>query len=655
MSAISKVKKIYITILILLFCSTISYSSANTGGGGPPGGEKKNFVKTAFMIPPGMDDPRLLNLQIQTEDVSGASFQNAFKIGGTKTTQIGNMALDNEGNMYVTGGFTGTIEIGNTTLTSSKGYDVYTAKYDADHNLIWIRMAKGSDTTVDDFSLDGGTVLAVDGEGNIYVGGSFVKSLSFEDANGNVVKELTDGRNDNNLNFEMFVAKYDSDGNLLWAKGGNSQSTGESDNLAMGRNTVNAIVLDPDDYPYIAGSYSGSDFLGTQVGIVGKSDFFLASLDKNDSDIFWVSTMGTPDDDYAISVSADTLGYLNVLGVIGKGEMELPDTTATWNNDTGEDDTFVISYDVNGKWYFTSFIGAGEKILGNSIATAENGDFFVTGTFINSATFAGSDIEIHGNGSEYDSYVAKYDLNGDAIWAKKFGYNEVEACNIVTDKNDDVYIFGTFVDSVIFADDTDRPFLLTTTSTSDQFVAKYGNDGSFLWAKQISGTGAESKDLIYDENKIPFRSIPTDIVYSPNNEGELYLTGDFDGSINFDNVSLTSINQARYGFVAKLDLNNTTGIEDGSISIAEKYELLQNYPNPFNPNTTIKFSIPESGNVSIDIYNSVGQKIKTLINSTYSAGSHQARWNAENEATGVYVYVMKSGNAVESKKMLLLK
>ncbi|MGE5430368.1 MAG: T9SS type A sorting domain-containing protein [Syntrophomonadaceae bacterium] len=85
------------------------------------------------------------------------------------------------------------------------------------------------------------------------------------------------------------------------------------------------------------------------------------------------------------------------------------------------------------------------------------------------------------------------------------------------------------------------------------------------------------------------------------------------------------------------------------------YELMQNYPNPFNPSTTIKYNIPEAGYVRLDIFDMLGKKIATLVDEYQSAGIHQKTLKAENLASGIYYYRIRSGSYLSTKKMLLVK
>jgi len=89
--------------------------------------------------------------------------------------------------------------------------------------------------------------------------------------------------------------------------------------------------------------------------------------------------------------------------------------------------------------------------------------------------------------------------------------------------------------------------------------------------------------------------------------------------------------------------------------VPSSYSLEQNYPNPFNPATTIKFSLPEATNVTLTIYNALGQKITELVNTKLEAGRYSYQWDAKNVATGIYIYELRTEKFVSMKKMILLK
>ena len=85
------------------------------------------------------------------------------------------------------------------------------------------------------------------------------------------------------------------------------------------------------------------------------------------------------------------------------------------------------------------------------------------------------------------------------------------------------------------------------------------------------------------------------------------------------------------------------------------YELAQNYPNPFNPTTVIKYSIPETANVEIKVYDMLGGEVANLVNDVKEAGSHVVNFNAANLTSGIYIYSIRAGEFVQTMKMTLLR
>ncbi len=117
-----------------------------------------------------------------------------------------------------------------------------------------------------------------------------------------------------------------------------------------------------------------------------------------------------------------------------------------------------------------------------------------------------------------------------------------------------------------------------------------------------------------------------------------------------------SINPAYYKFW-DYDLHRPktpTGITELP-GVATTFKLEQNYPNPFNPSTKIEFSIPAQSQVELKVFNILGQEVSTLVNESLKAGNHVVTFDASRLATGVYLYRIKAGSFVSTKKMLLLK
>jgi hypothetical protein len=88
---------------------------------------------------------------------------------------------------------------------------------------------------------------------------------------------------------------------------------------------------------------------------------------------------------------------------------------------------------------------------------------------------------------------------------------------------------------------------------------------------------------------------------------------------------------------------------------ANQFRLAQNYPNPFNPTTTIRFSIPHSGHVTLRVYNVLGEEVSTLLDEYLPSGDHTAEWRSGNLASGMYFYRLRSGDLLDTRKLVLLR
>lgn len=101
--------------------------------------------------------------------------------------------------------------------------------------------------------------------------------------------------------------------------------------------------------------------------------------------------------------------------------------------------------------------------------------------------------------------------------------------------------------------------------------------------------------------------------------------------------------------------NQITDVEKEKGLFPIKFELKQNYPNPFNPTTKIEFSLPKKEQVSLKIFNSIGDEVATLVNEALPAGIHNRSWNAVDVASGVYFFRLQAGGFIETKKLVLMK
>jgi hypothetical protein len=113
-------------------------------------------------------------------------------------------------------------------------------------------------------------------------------------------------------------------------------------------------------------------------------------------------------------------------------------------------------------------------------------------------------------------------------------------------------------------------------------------------------------------------------------------------------------------YIATWDEFATDTDDDTPDIIPESFHLAQNYPNPFNPSTNIEFDLPSRAHVTLEIFNVLGQKVRTLIDEDRAAGPYRVIWDGTDDAnhsvsTGVYLYRLKTGDLAEVKKMVLLK
>ncbi|HMN49072.1 MAG TPA: T9SS type A sorting domain-containing protein [Ignavibacteriaceae bacterium] len=145
-------------------------------------------------------------------------------------------------------------------------------------------------------------------------------------------------------------------------------------------------------------------------------------------------------------------------------------------------------------------------------------------------------------------------------------------------------------------------------------------------------------------------------------------------SIAFKNGAGTTTNAQSYSFVddlisvkhgkvsyrlKQIDFNGASKysqvVEVELNSMPLSYSLDQNYPNPFNPSTKISYQLPQSGFVSLKVYNAIGKEVATLVNEEKSAGNYEINFSANGLSSGIYFYTIQSGSFTQTKKMILMK
>jgi len=528
----------------------------------------------------------------------------AKKAGGTSYDNGLSIAIDANENSYVTGYFSGSATFGTTTLTSSSEYysDIFVAKLDNNSNWLWVKQAGGT-------NWDYGYGIAVDANGNSYVTGYFYNSATF-----GTTTLTSSGYAD------IFVAKLDSSGNWLWAK----QAGGASFDYGYG------IAVDDNGNSYITGVFEEIATFGTTtLTSSGYEDIFVAKLDSNGNWLWVKQAGGTGWDDYGRGIAVDANGNSYVTGYFWDSAT-FGTTTLT---SSGNSDIYVAKLDCNGNWLWAKQAGGTGWDDGYSIAVDANGSSYVTGFFMESATFGTTTLT---SSSEYysDIFVAKLDSSGNWLWVKQAGGTDYDCgYGIAVDANGNSYITGCFNYIATFGTTT-----LTSSGSTDIFIAKLDSSSNWLWAKQAGGASFDyGYGIAVDDN------------------GKSYVTGYFEDSATFGTTTLISSGYEDI-FVAKLGEVNSIDLPD-IISFSGIHSI---YPNPFNPLTTIDYEISMPADVKIEVYNNRGQLVRNFILGYKKQGSYKLTWEGEDNngclcSTGIYYIRMQAGKEIYIKKAVLLK
>ncbi len=137
------------------------------------------------------------------------------------------------------------------------------------------------------------------------------------------------------------------------------------------------------------------------------------------------------------------------------------------------------------------------------------------------------------------------------------------------------------------------------------------------------------------------------------NIGDIAVRDNRNGS--FDAFVLAPNNGIWAFYLEGPDYDGPVAADDDPALLPERYHLEQNYPNPFNPVTQIRYELPESAQVRVDVYSVTGQRVGTLVNERQSAGSYQVAFDATGLASGVYIYRIQAGNFIAGRQMTLIR
>lgn len=501
----------------------------------------------------------------------------AKPISGGSDVQIRKNVVDSNNNIYVTGNFIGSVDfdpsLNDYILTSpsstyNNNSDIFIAKYNVDGNLVWAKQLIGSGIA------DYGLSIDIDSNGNIYTTGYFSQNVDFNPS--------PSGYNSINVSGfpHAYLLKLDNNGNYIWAK---------------------HIISSASSIGYQVKIHNGNIFL--TGSFYGNSDFDFSS------NIFQLGTNSTQEDGFIAKYDLDgDFIWAKKYGGIGIGEI-----------------LQGINFDSNNNIYTTGYIRA----------STTTGSTLIDG--ITSVQFFGQD----------DILIIKTNSLGELIWAKSFGSSNYDYSwgNVSIDDNDNIYITGQFRNTIDFNDDPSDTFNLSTYFING-FLLKINSNGVFQNAIRIGGNGDHTPCLqsLISQNQITlfgkfsgtadFDNSTNDYVLSSSGlediyilnldlnlnflnvkkiggngnqyfggvsyeNGNLYITGSFNGDTNFDLLGgsniLTPVGNYD-SFITKYSLplldHNTFTLSKSKI-----------YPNPFYSSINI-----ESSNLNkVEVYDSFGK------------------------------------------------
>ncbi|HRH03494.1 MAG TPA: SBBP repeat-containing protein [Bacteroidia bacterium] len=442
-----------------------------------------------------------------------------------------NVTSDNFGNIYIVGhvGWGNDFDpsILNSFLYGEEG-DNFLAKYDISGNFLWARRL-GS------LRLDEGYDVAVDKNSNVYITGFFQYNLSST--------VYSSGNED------IFLAKYDTNGNLIWLNhmGGADWDIGTS------------LDVDSSGNIFVSGSFDGpADFdpsTGTSI-LNGTVNGFLAKYDTNGT-LIWAKKIGESSSIFAqtqcSAISIDIEGNLIITGLFGDTMDFDPSSNVANLISNGDADIFLAKYDNNGNYLWAIQIGDTGYALGCSLATDFYKNIYLAGYYNGITDFDPSPDTACLNSANGRNFIAKYDTIGNYIWANPLnsGGNALNI-DLVVDSVGNIFTSGLFSDTVDIDPSTAINNLISKGSV-DFYLAEYDSDGNYKRAFSIGGPSYEDiYGLALDNSK------------------NVILTGTSWGAVDFDpSINSTPLTGGRNMFLAKYSLCNSSSFQ--TVTVCNSY------------------------------------------------------------------------------------
>jgi len=358
----------------------------------------------------------------------------------------------------------------------------FLALYSPDGLLRWV--ARG----VPDMHNIRGRDVAIAANGDILVIGEFYDDVTL--GWGEAEETLLDG----DAPWSVFVARYDHDGTLLWAKAAGAP---EGDDLGGG------VAAGSSDAVLVTGSFSGDFSMGlgepheTLLQTTGNDDMFVAKLDGATGNLVWVSRAFGKGDDRGSEVVALGDGSSVVTGSFGKGNDSALLATVFGQDEDGETTlltdgaraVFLARYSGDGTLVWAtenSDSSYGELESGDDLALMTGGKVLVSGTYENLGAFGEVELPYFPGSS---LFLVEYDLEGDALWGSAAG-GDGTACGLGLDRDQDgsIALTGFFSGSIEFGGGETNATTFYDYEECSAYIARYAPDGTLEWASRLMST-----------------------------------------------------------------------------------------------------------------------------------------------------------------------
>ena len=501
------------------------------------------------------------------------------------------IASDNMGNVYETGIFGDSISFGSYSLIGiHNGGNAFLVKYNSLGNVIWAKNA--NDSTI--ASPYGG--ITTDPLGNIYVAGYFQSKVTF----GSFV--LID---DSATTDDIFIAKYDANGNVIWAR-----SIG-----ASGNDRAYGINADVFGNIYITGWFNSSSltFGSHIISRVGNSyNIFIAKYDSLGNAIWAKSAGGNGiDGDSGSGITSDLYGNVYITGTF-YSNIAYFDQDSLINS--GSQDFYLARYDSAGNVIWAKNAIGISQDQGNSVTTDAHGNIYATGWSSSPTIVFGSDTLINPNGNSMTVFIVKYDSIGNVIWAKNSSGIGM-GFTIIADASGNAYVTGcVYTHSITF----DTVSMNYPSLNNDQmFLVKYDSSGHAIYGFAFQSGGDDYNGVALGQNN------------------SLYVGGDFYFINPFilgdDTLILTGGQFSENPFIAKLGFQIIENMAEIKLN-----QTISIYPNPTSGTLTLSYSLPQSGisNYELGIMDVLGRTVYTQA----ITNPNQTTINVSQLSNGVYFY-----------------